>query len=75
VFVLRKHSSLTRGAAYQDTHQVLDAIELYGKVKRIKEWNEGYEYLEAIPHSFIIEYVDDREPWLMFADSEEEKVC
>jgi MAP7 domain-containing protein 1 len=53
----------------------LDVIELYGKVKRIKEWNEGYEYLEAIPHSFIIEYVDDREPWLMFADSEEEKVC
>jgi hypothetical protein len=59
---------------YQDTHQVLDAVELYGKVKGIKEWNEGYEYLEAIPHSFVIEYVDDREPWLMFADSEEEKV-
>jgi hypothetical protein len=52
----------------------LDAVELYGKVQGIREWNEGYEDLKAIPYSFVVEFLDDRGHWLMFADSEEEKV-
>ena len=39
----------------------------------IKEPNEGYDELEAIPHSFAVEFSDDS-PWCMYADSEEEKV-
>ena len=53
----------------------MDNAELYGKVRGIREWNEGYEDLEAIPHSFVVEFVDGQAPWSMFADSEEEKVC
>lgn len=40
----------------------------------MKEWNEGYEDLKAIPHSFAIEFNDKRGPWSMFCDQEEEKV-
>lgn len=55
-------------------NQVLDKLELRGQLRGLREWNEGYEELKAIPHSFAIEFKDNRAPWAMFADSEEEKV-
>lgn len=64
----------TDRALLQDTHQILDKVELRGKLRGLREWNEGYEDLEAIPHSFAIEFKDGRGPWSMYADSEEEKV-
>jgi len=56
-----------------DTQQPLDALELRGLVRALREWNEGYEYLGAIPFSFAIEFKDGRGHWSMFADSEEDK--
>ncbi|KII85770.1 hypothetical protein PLICRDRAFT_44171 [Plicaturopsis crispa FD-325 SS-3] len=58
----------------QDTAQALDTLELKRRVRGLKEWNEGYEYLESIPHSFAIEFTDGRGPWAMFCDSEQEKI-
>jgi hypothetical protein len=54
--------------------QVLDSVDLRGRVKALKEWHEGYEELEAIPNSFAIEFKDGQGSWSMFSDSEEEKV-
>ena len=39
----------------------------------LREWYEGYEELESIDHSFVVEF-KDQEPWSMFCDSEEDKV-
>lgn len=49
-------------------------VELRGHVGALREWHEGYEELEYIPHSFAIEFTDGRGPWSMFSDSEEDKV-
>ncbi|KAH0582596.1 hypothetical protein H2248_010525 [Termitomyces sp. 'cryptogamus'] len=57
----------------KDTQQYLDKIELRGTIRGLREWNEGYEDLEAIPHSFAIEFKSGRGHWSMFSDSEEEK--
>ncbi|KAF8074753.1 hypothetical protein FPV67DRAFT_1474871 [Lyophyllum atratum] len=57
----------------KDTQQYLDKIELRGKLRGLREWNEGYEDLEAIPYSFAIEFKDDRGHWSLFSDSEEDK--
>ncbi|KAG6906691.1 hypothetical protein DXG01_012561 [Tephrocybe rancida] len=57
----------------KDTQQYVDKIELRGTIRGLREWNEGYEDLEAIPHSFAIEFKDERGHWSMFSDSEEEK--
>jgi len=52
----------------------LEKIELRGKVGGLKEWYEGgYEDLEAIPFSFVVEFKDGRAPLNMYADGEEEK--
>jgi MAP7 domain-containing protein 1 len=59
----------------QDSNQVLDQLDLRGQVRGLREWNEGYEDLKAIPFSFAVEFKGEREPWSMFSDSEEEKVC
>lgn len=59
----------------QDMNQVLDTLELRGQLRGLREWNEGYEDLKAIPHSFAIEFKDGRSPWSMYSDSEEDKVC
>lgn len=52
--------------------QPLDALPLDGRVDSIAEWYEGFEELEAIPHSFALRFIDGVE-WRMFADSAEEK--
>ena len=56
----------------------MDKVELRGKIRGLREWQEGYEELEAIPYSFAIEFKDfsnDWGTWSMYTDSEEEKVC
>lgn len=57
-----------------ESHPALDSIQLAENVQGLKEWNEGYEELKAIPHSFAIEFKKDGLVWSMYADSEEEKV-
>ncbi|KAG6884631.1 hypothetical protein C0993_009436 [Termitomyces sp. T159_Od127] len=57
----------------KDTQQYLDKVDLRGTIRGLREWSEGYEDLEAIPHSFAIEFKDERGHWSMFSDSEEEK--
>jgi hypothetical protein len=52
----------------------LDKIQLRGHLHSLKEWYEGFEELEAIPHSFVILFHDGQGAWSMFTDSEEEKV-
>jgi hypothetical protein len=54
---------------------LFEEADLKGQVRGLKEWNEGYDDLEAIAFSFVVEFRDDRLHWAMFADSEEEKVC
>ena len=58
----------------QDLGTTLDKVNLRGNVRGLKEWNEGYEDLEAIPFSFVVEFKTERKHWSMYADSEEEKV-
>jgi len=55
-------------------HQVLDTLDLHGQVSALKEWDQGYEELESIPYSFVIELKDGLGSWSMFADSDEDKV-
>jgi len=40
----------------------------------LNEWHEGFEELEAIPHSFAIQFRDGQGAWSMFTDTENEKV-
>ena len=55
---------------------ILDEVNLRGAVKGLREWNEGYEELKAIPHSFAVEFKDDRRPtWEVYCDTDEDKVC
>lgn len=50
-------------------------MSLAGKrVAAIKEPYEGYDELEAIPHSFAVEFADGEGAWSMFSDFEDDKV-
>lgn len=51
----------------------LDQVELRDKVRALREWYDGYDDLEAIAFSFVVEFKDG-EHWSMFGDTEEEKV-
>ncbi|KAJ6457155.1 hypothetical protein C8R47DRAFT_1164431 [Mycena vitilis] len=62
-----------RSLKEKEASQVLEQVELRGQIRGLREWNEGYEDLKAIPFSFAVEFKADREPWSMFSDSEEEK--
>ncbi|EJD07434.1 uncharacterized protein FOMMEDRAFT_16102 [Fomitiporia mediterranea MF3/22] len=58
----------------QDKTVALDVMTLTGgRVRAIKEPNEGYDELEAIPYSFVVEFTDGEGPWCMFCDSSEDK--
>ncbi|KAF8159749.1 hypothetical protein B0H34DRAFT_704656 [Crassisporium funariophilum] len=57
----------------KDMADALETTDLKGKLRGLKEWYEGYEDLEAIAFSFVVEFRDGQEPWSMYADSEEEK--
>lgn len=52
----------------------LEKIDLRDNVSGLKEWYEGYEDLEAIAFSFVVEFKNEREPLNIYADCEEEKV-
>lgn len=52
----------------------LESIDLRGNVDGLKEWYEGYEDLEAIAFSLVVEFKNGREPLSMYTDCEEEKV-
>ncbi|KIM74679.1 hypothetical protein PILCRDRAFT_698858 [Piloderma croceum F 1598] len=58
----------------KDISQPVDSMELGGRVSALREWHEGYEELEALDHSFALEFNDGQGPWSMFCDSEEDKV-
>lgn len=58
----------------QDSTRSVDLIHLDGLIESFNEWYEGFEELEAIPHSFAIKFVDGR-TWLMYADTEQDKVA
>ncbi|KAH6916207.1 hypothetical protein BKA70DRAFT_1092797, partial [Coprinopsis sp. MPI-PUGE-AT-0042] len=55
----------------KDTTTPMEEVQLRGKIKALKEWSDGYEDLEAIPFSFVIEFHD--QTWSAFADSEDDK--
>ncbi|KAL0579278.1 hypothetical protein V5O48_002732 [Marasmius crinis-equi] len=57
----------------QELNVRLDELDLQVQVAGIREWNEGFEELKAIPHSFAIQFKDGRSPWALFTDSAEEK--
>jgi hypothetical protein len=53
----------------------LESVELARRVRAIREWHQGFEELEAIPHSFAIVWVEgSMRPWFVYCDSPEEKV-
>ncbi|KLO13253.1 hypothetical protein SCHPADRAFT_940502 [Schizopora paradoxa] len=63
---------------YRDAHdrtQPMDTMSFGGgRVASIKEPAEGcYEELEAIPHSFAVEFNDGDGPWCLFTDSSDDK--
>lgn len=45
-----------------------------GRIRAIKEPDEGYDELEAIPHAFAVEFRDGEGPWSMYCDNAEDKV-
>lgn len=51
-----------------------DETMLRGRIQALREWDEGFDELKAIPFSFAVEFSVDEGPWSMYADSEEEKV-
>ncbi|KIL55802.1 hypothetical protein M378DRAFT_10654 [Amanita muscaria Koide BX008] len=48
-------------------------VDIKTEVRSIKEWDEGYEELKAIPHSFVVELAQRGEIWMMYTDTEDEK--
>ncbi|KAF9222281.1 hypothetical protein BS17DRAFT_783466 [Gyrodon lividus] len=55
-----------------DLTRTVDVVDLDRRVDSLNEWYEGFEELEAIPHSFAVKFVDGQN-WLMYADAEKEK--
>ncbi|THH16373.1 hypothetical protein EW146_g4260 [Bondarzewia mesenterica] len=56
-----------------DLTRPLDVIKLDDRVRAVCEWNEGFEELEAIPHSFAVVFADEQKTISMFTDSDHEK--
>ncbi|KAM6496893.1 hypothetical protein JOM56_007366 [Amanita muscaria] len=48
-------------------------VDIKTEVRSIKEWDEGYEELKVIPHSFVVELAQRGEIWMMYTDTEDEK--
>lgn len=64
---------LYRSPKEKDIITPLETVQVHRKVRALKEWKDGYEELEAIPFSFVVEFNDEQQAWSMFSDSEEEK--
>jgi hypothetical protein len=41
---------------------------------KVKEWDEGFEELRNIAHSFAVTFSDGGDAWSFYTDSEVEKV-
>ncbi|RPD64307.1 hypothetical protein L226DRAFT_533598 [Lentinus tigrinus ALCF2SS1-7] len=70
-FQLREDALLLFKDAEVDS-QPLETIQL-SSIKRIREWQDGFEELQSIPNSFALEIKDMHDPWSMFTDSSEDK--
>ncbi|KIK82141.1 hypothetical protein PAXRUDRAFT_832384 [Paxillus rubicundulus Ve08.2h10] len=66
------HAQMSLYRNQLDLTRTVDVVDLDGRVDSLNEWFEGFEELEAIPHSFAVKFVDGQN-WLMYADTEEEK--
>ena len=58
----------------QQSNNPTEEINVRKEVQGVKEWDEGYEELKAIPNSFVVEFTELGKVWMMYADSEEDKV-
>jgi hypothetical protein len=54
--------------------KLLESLPISKRGLAIREWDEGFEELQSIPHSFSFVFQDGGEPWSFYTDSEEEKV-
>jgi hypothetical protein len=52
----------------------LELLDISGMGVKVKEWDEGFEELRSIPHSFAFTFNDGSEAWSFYTDSEKEKV-
>jgi len=66
------HSKLSLRKSQRDSTRSIDLVHLDGRITSFNEWYEGFEELEAIPHSFAVKFVDGR-TWLVYADTEQDK--
>ncbi|KAG9308602.1 hypothetical protein JVU11DRAFT_11708 [Chiua virens] len=66
------HGQVTLCRNRRDSTRTVDLVPLDGRVESLNEWYEGFEELEAIPHSFAVKFVDGR-TWCMYADTEQDK--
>ncbi|KAI0065630.1 actin depolymerizing protein [Artomyces pyxidatus] len=74
----RRHFQLDNNALklFKNEKEVnlpLETIKLKGCVRSVNEWNEGFEELRAIPHSFALVFGNGRETMFMYTDSELDK--
>lgn len=51
----------------------METIQL-SSIEQIREWEDGYEDMAGISHSFGLEIRGYHDPWTMFTDSSEDKV-
>lgn len=49
-------------------------LDFSGLGVKVKEWDDGFDELRTIPHSFALAFDDGGEPWSFYADTELEKV-
>ncbi|KAF9234017.1 hypothetical protein BU15DRAFT_79525 [Melanogaster broomeanus] len=66
------HAQMSLFRNQRELTRTVDVVSLDGRVDSFNEWYEGFEELEAIPHSFAVKFIDGQS-WLMYADTEEEK--
>lgn len=58
----------------QLSNNPIEEVNIRKEVQGVKEWDEGYEELKAIPNSFVVEFTERGKVWMMYADTEEDKV-
>lgn len=51
----------------------METVQL-SNIQQIREWEDGYEDLAGMSHSFALEIRGYHDPWTMFTDSSEDKV-
>ncbi|KAI1796555.1 hypothetical protein LXA43DRAFT_1057461 [Ganoderma leucocontextum] len=56
----------------EDDGKPVETVQL-STIQQIREWEDGYEDLAGISHSFALEIRGYHDPWTMFTDSSEDK--